>query len=87
MEARKGLAKFKPELQRMKALAESCSKQLRAWAEMLQNSDIKGPRHLNEKVKGEFERRRKAEAAQKVLLKALPAWHPLRKEAEARGEI
>lgn len=35
---------------RQKALAESCSRQLRAWAEKLQNSDIKGLRHLTEKL-------------------------------------
>jgi four helix bundle protein len=44
---------------RLKALTESISRQLRAWAGSLQNSDIKGQRYLTEearrKYKGEGE--------------------------------
>jgi len=36
-----------PEIERLVVLAESCSRQLRAWADKLQNSDIRGQRHLN----------------------------------------
>lgn len=35
----------------MKAKAESCSKQLKGWAESIQNSDYKGERYVTEKVK------------------------------------
>jgi four helix bundle protein len=35
-------------------LAESCSRQLRAWADSLQNGDIAGPRHLNDKTKSKY---------------------------------
>lgn len=33
------------------AKAESCSKQLKAWAESIQNSDYKGQRYVSEKLK------------------------------------
>lgn len=43
------VAGFKTEITELKAAAESCSRQLRAWAVSLQNSGIKGQRHLNGK--------------------------------------
>ena len=42
---------FKFEISNLKLLAEGISRQLRAWADSLQNSDIKGQRYLNEKEK------------------------------------
>jgi len=69
------------------ATALSCSKQLRGWADSLQNSAIKGQRHLNDRTRQEFEAERRAVEMQKRLLRALPAWHPKRKEAEADGII
>lgn len=44
---------FKSEISNLKALAESISRQLRAWADALQNSDIKGQRYLTDKVRRE----------------------------------
>ena len=41
----------------LKKKAESCSRQLKAWAQSLQNSDFKGERHVNNRSK------RAAEAA------------------------
>src|ERR1051325_12007551 len=35
----------------LKKKAESCSRQLKAWAQSLQNSDFKGDRHVNQRVK------------------------------------
>jgi four helix bundle protein len=35
----------------LKQKAERCSRQLKAWARSLQNSDFKGERHVNEKTK------------------------------------
>jgi four helix bundle protein len=46
----------------LRARAESCSRQLRGWADSLQNSDIRGQRHLNDKSRQQFESRRRAEA-------------------------
>ena len=65
-------------------LAESCSRQLRAWADSLQNSDIKGQRHLTDKTRQEGEQKKRAAAFQKELLSKLPPGHPLRKAAEER---
>ncbi|MCE5278645.1 MAG: four helix bundle protein [Planctomycetaceae bacterium] len=41
----------KSEISDLKSLAESISRQLRAWADTLQNSPIKGQRYLNEQVR------------------------------------
>ena len=46
----------------MKSLAESCSRQIRAWADQLQNSDIQGPRRLTEKSRHAWQADRRAEA-------------------------
>lgn len=35
----------------LKKRAESCSRQLKAWAQSLQNSDFKGERHVNQRTK------------------------------------
>lgn len=40
---------LKSEISDLKSRAESISRQLRAWADSLQNSEIKGQRYLNEK--------------------------------------
>jgi four helix bundle protein len=56
-ERRPALSNFKSEISNLKPLAESCSRQLRAWADALQNSDIKGPRHLNDKSRSDWEKK------------------------------
>jgi four helix bundle protein len=85
MEKRPRLADFKPEIAALKLLAESCSRQLRAWAESLQNSEIKGPRHLNSRARRAAEDKKRAAACQKLLLSKLPPTHPLVREAQAKG--
>jgi len=53
-----------------------CSRQIRGWADSLQNSDIKGQRHLNESTRGRYETQKRALAFEKqiqeTLLKARP---------------
>jgi four helix bundle protein len=39
------------EIGALKKRAESCSRQLKAWAQSLQNSDFKGERHVNQRTK------------------------------------
>jgi four helix bundle protein len=78
-------ADLKSQISNLKSIAESCSRQLRGWADSLQNSDIKGQRHLNAKSRHDDEQRKRAAAAQKRLLANLPPAHPLRKDAEVRG--
>jgi len=64
----------------LKALAESCSRQIRAWADDLQNSDIKGQRHLNDQSRQQYEALHRAEAFQRrlddVLRRARPQDYP-----------
>jgi four helix bundle protein len=64
----------------LKSQAESCSKQLRKWAESLQNSDIKGQRHLNNAERARHEQRKKADAFIERLNAALPDGHPAKKQ-------
>src|SRR2546430_17587034 len=44
-------ANFKSEISNLKSKAESISRQLRGWADSLQNSDIKGQRYLSQRSK------------------------------------
>ena len=85
MEQRRRLADFKSEIADLKLMAESCSRQLRAWAESLQDSDIKGQRHLNSPTRQADEGQKRAAALQKVLLSKLPPTHPLVREAAERS--
>jgi four helix bundle protein len=72
-------ANLKSQISNLISCAESCSRQLRGWADSLQNSDIKGQRHLNERVRQDIDQKQRAVAFQKQLLKNLPANHPLRR--------
>jgi four helix bundle protein len=78
-------ANLKSQISNLKSIAESCSRQLRGWADSLQNSDIKGQRHLNQRVRQADDQRKRAAAVQKRLLTNLSPNHPLRRDAEARG--
>jgi four helix bundle protein len=62
-------AQLRPELAHLKARiasliaqAEAVSRQLRGWANSLQNSDIPGQRRLNEQTQQEYRQNRRAEA-------------------------
>ena len=54
-------AHLKSQISQLKSLAESCSRQIRAWANNLQNSDIKGQRHLTDTSKAQYEFQRSAD--------------------------
>jgi hypothetical protein len=77
----------KSQIVKIMSLAESCSRQLRAWADTLQNSPIEGQRKLNDRVRREFDQKKRAANMQRFLLQKLPENHPLRKDAEERGII
>lgn len=53
---------LKSQISDLKSLAESCSRQLRGWADALQNSDIRGPRHLNDGSRATYDKRKRADA-------------------------
>ena len=78
-ERRPALENFKSQISNLKSQAESCSKQLRKWAESLQNSPIKGQRHLNSAERTRHEQRKKADAFIEKLNNALPDGHPAKK--------
>lgn len=54
------IAILQKEIAELIALAESRSRQLRGWADSLQNSEIKGQRHLNEQTKAAYQSARRA---------------------------
>ncbi len=90
-ERRCSLSNFKSDISDLKPTAESCSRQLRAWADKLQNSDIKGQRHLNAASRSNWEKRDSAqksrsvfEETQRDIIAKLPAEHPLRQQWDAR---
>ena len=80
-------AHFKSQISDLKSLAESCSRQLHAWADSLKDSDIKGQRHLNQQTREEDDRRKRAAACQKLLLGKLPPDHPLVRGAKEKGVL
>lgn len=91
-ERRPALEDYKSEISNLKLRAESCSRQIRAWAEALQNSEIKGTRHLNEHSRDQWHKRKEqakrqddhTEQGRAIVLK-LPRDHPARLEWERRN--
>lgn len=81
-ERRPALANFRAQISNLKSSAESCSRQIRAWAGSLQNSDITGPRNLNDRTRAQYQKRKAREAGaaafQQLLAQHLPPDHPLR---------
>ncbi len=75
-------AHLKSEISNLQLAAENCSRQLRGWADSLQNSEIKGQRHLNDRVRKEQDQKQRADTLQKRLLANLPANHPLRRQVD-----
>ena len=70
--ARPEFSNLKSEISDLKSQAESISRQLRAWADFLQNTSIKGQRYLDDKAR----RREQAERDRQEFLREL---------AESRG--
>ncbi len=75
------LSNFKSEISNLRTLAESCSRQLRAWAASLQNSPITGQRHLNDQTRASYRKQKEqksgAEEFRKMAEQHLPLSHPL----------
>jgi four helix bundle protein len=79
LERRPGFENFKSQISNLKSLAERCSRQLRGWADHLQNSEIKGQRHLNDKTRSRYQSEKEVKEFQNELQQRLPPDHPLRK--------
>jgi four helix bundle protein len=91
-ERRPALIDFKSKISDLKSIAESCCRQIRAWADALQNSDIKGPRHLNDKSRTDWDKQKSREESSKKftsmereMISKLEPNHPARKEWERRN--
>lgn len=90
-ERRPVMRDFKSRISNLKSRAESCSRQLRAWADHLQNSEIKGQRHLNDTTRDQFAKRQtKVAAAQqwdgmvRQQIQKLAPDHPMRVQWEQK---
>jgi four helix bundle protein len=73
-------AHLKSQISDLKSLAESCSRQIRAWADHLQNTDIQGPRHLTNESRRLYRQQQRADAFQRhldeTIHRANPDWFP-----------
>ena len=58
---------LKSEISNLKSIAESCSRQLRAWAAKLQDSPIEGQRRLNTATRNRSDQQKRAEAFTQML--------------------
>ena len=81
-------------LEAIQLSAESCCRQLAAWADALQNSAITGQRHLNDHTREQYrkgqqinEGKQRWEETRRNVLERLPEDHHLKIEARRRGEI
>lgn len=68
------------QINKLIALSQSCSRQLKGWAESVLNSDAVGQRHFTAKARAEAEQVKRAKEFKKKLRDMLPAQHPLRKQ-------
>lgn len=75
------LVNLKPEIARLNSMSEDIARQLRGWANALQNSDIKGQRYLTDKGR----RIAKADLERKQFLDELKRAHDERIEKLQRG--
>ena len=82
LERREKFSHFKSQISNLKSIAESCSRQFRGWADHLQNSEIRGQRHLNDQSRKEYRSRKDAAAFEQELMEKLPPDHPFRKFKE-----
>ena len=69
-------AHLKSQISDLKLSAENCSRQIRGWADSLQNSDIKGQRHLNDVSRDLYEGQRRRAAFDKQLQETMRKIRP-----------
>ncbi len=58
---------LKSEISNFKSIAESISRQIRGWANSLQNSEITGQKHLDDKSRDRYQRGKRRAEIEKVL--------------------
>ncbi len=82
---RAGLRKYAAALDRIRALAESCARQLTGWAGAVEKLPFDGKRRMPEKVKRERETAKKTTDFRARFLAALQPSHPLYHTPEAEA--
>jgi four helix bundle protein len=70
------ISNLKSQISALVPLAESCSRQIRAWADSLQNSGIKGQRHLTDKTRREYDSDKRAAAFRREIQQRFRQSHP-----------
>jgi four helix bundle protein len=79
------LERYVAVLQRIRALAESCARQLTGWARSIEDSPVKGKRHLTGGVRDQRDAARKAQDFRLNFLRNLKPEHPLYNSPEAQA--
>lgn len=79
------LKSYQKELNRIRALAESCAKQITAWTESIEGSPVQGKRHLTPQNRKQKEMADKAAEYRLKFLRGLKVEHPLYNSSEARS--
>ncbi|MCB9855113.1 MAG: four helix bundle protein [Phycisphaerales bacterium] len=77
---------LKSQISNLKSTAESISRQIRGWTNTLQNSDIKGQRHLNDQSRRTYDYERRADAFQKHIEDVVRQTREKRVECDAPHE-
>ena len=67
---------LRSEISNLKFLSESCSRQIRAWANSLQDTEIKGQRHLTDATRAQYDYKQRAEEFDRQLQEILHKAHP-----------
>jgi four helix bundle protein len=83
-------ARLKSQISDLKSIAESCSRQLRAWAANLQESPIEGQRKLTQAVRNRSEQQKRADEFTRMLqtkYKKAPFPNPPKSEPKTESKI
>jgi four helix bundle protein len=70
------ISNLKSEISDLVPLAESCSRQIRAWADNLQNTEIKGQRHLTEQSRRQYDFAKRAADFEREMRERFRQAHP-----------
>lgn len=77
---------LKSQISDLRRLAESCSRQIQAWAKSLQNSDIKGQRHLSDQARAVWDQQHRADAFMAKIDKMVHEAHQARDARDAEND-
>lgn len=79
------LKRYVRHLQEVRALAESCARQLTAWTGSIEDSPVQGKRHLNSRTRENRQVAKSARDFRTNFLRGLKPEHPLFNSIEARA--